>query len=83
MKPRKPTNTIGLFWMGNRFKVAELTKPLSANLRNRVTVSRRYEFQYRFVTVYVIGWPCEEHRIAAIANSYNISPNVTIEAIYY
>lgn len=82
MRQRKPTNTIGLFWMGQRFQVAEITRPLSVNLRNRVTVSRRYEFQHRFVNVYVIGHPCEEHRIAAIAHSYNIAPDITIEAIY-
>jgi len=74
---------LALIWMGNRFTVVKLTRGLRHKMRQRVTTSAKFQFKYQSVVVYAIGYPCEVHRMAAIANSYNISPDITIEAIDY
>lgn len=82
MKSAKKTEAIAMIWTGIKFSVVALHKPLSPAMRAKVTTSRRYEFPYLFVNVYAIGYPCEEHRLAAVATSYYSAPDVMIDAIY-
>lgn len=82
-KSRAIVVELAMIWMGQRFKVCKLERGLHPKMRQRVKNSAKFNFSHQSVVVYAIGYPCEVHRLAAIASSYNIAPDITIEAVDY
>jgi len=82
-KSHRPTHHLCLFWMGQKFQTCLMTKGIPQAMQKRVKNSRTFDFGDKYVIVYAIGYPCEPHRMAAIAQSYNSAPNIMIDSIDY
>lgn len=77
---RKSIHQLAYIWMGTHFSLVYLEKGLKPSMRGKVTTSAKFNFQYMDVVIYAIGLPCEMHRLAAVANSYRLSPSTSIDA---